>query len=137
MGGAAICEGTNESECYDYLSKWSSDVKSKYWYPQYGQFPCIDCIVKCQKITADGKGGRKTKDILAYIQITINDKHSLDVKWLKKLDKIFEIGHTERVYIAILPRKVAQDKTFKVTGTSIDEVVPLYVAHFDGERLGR
>jgi hypothetical protein len=127
--GKATWEGINEADCIEFLRKWSSDTKSTYWYPKYGQFPCINCVAKCQQITTDRQGRKNTEDVLAYIQIAVGSRHSLDTQQLQNVDKIFStVDHPVRVYITILPEE-GLAKKFTLTGNLDHPVVPLHVAY--------
>ena len=107
MGSRVILEHTDKLKCKDSLRNWSSNGESKYWHPRYWQFSHIDCVTKCQRITLDAQGREKTQDLLAYIQVTIARKHSLNVVFLMDVDKIFKPNYQERVYVAVLPERGA------------------------------
>jgi hypothetical protein len=120
-------EGSNESECKDFLRHWCVDKNSQYWYPDYAMFPNLDSVAKpVQPCLID----------LAYIQMTVSDTHKLNREWLEELhDGIFKSFTGKKAYIAILPEKTEKFKLTppqKPTTVQIPTTVPLSVAYFDG-----
>ena len=47
--------------------------------------------------------------VLAYLQFTVADTHSLDGKWMDQLDEELK-GDQRRMYIAIQPQKVCSEQ---------------------------
>lgn len=90
--GTAVQWGTS-SDYKPYLEEWRDDNKLTYWFPACDNFPNIDSIVKLES------GG------VAYLQVTVAEKHAISSTQLKKMNAIFGVANMTKplIYIAICP----------------------------------
>ena len=116
-------KGTNKEKCKESLISWASDASSQYWYPEYSQFPSIDSVAKMVHPSTGEK-------VLAYLQFTVADTHSLDGKWMDQLDEELKKGNQRSMYIAIQPQKVCSEQKITLILKSKLQRVDLYEAVF-------
>ncbi|KAG9407724.1 hypothetical protein AC1031_002445 [Aphanomyces cochlioides] len=74
------CQGQDESECYTVLE--NNLRKSTYWHSDYAFFPFINALAICD---AYQRGHNEPEKIVAFIQLTTQDKRKFKQKHWKKL----------------------------------------------------
>ncbi|KAF0702127.1 hypothetical protein As57867_007792, partial [Aphanomyces stellatus] len=92
--GRAKCCGTATDYKND-LIEWRDDEAYVYWFPACDNFPNIDSIVKLKLDSGATQ--------VAYLQITLAEKHSFDDIQLQTLNKIFLKGEQSipPIYIVV------------------------------------
>ncbi|TMW61638.1 hypothetical protein Poli38472_010701 [Pythium oligandrum] len=122
------CRGENEDDCYECIAQLP---EATYWHPNYPSFPFIDAVTPCK---AYRPGSDESEDVIAYIQVTIQDNKTFKRHRLEQLnemmDKNTRLSPLNRVYIVVGPN-ASVCETFTLRDAPRPDTIVAMVGCFD------